>query len=86
MQPVKIYLTRFCPYCHAAKNLLSKEGIPFEEIDLTDTPQELQALKQRTGQRTVPQIFIGEEMIGGFDDLNQLHQSGQLASLLGRDS
>jgi glutaredoxin 3 len=82
MADVKVYTTNFCPYCVAAKRLLKQKGVEFEELNLSDDPAELAALKNRTGMRTVPQIFIKDRLIGGFDDLSQLDQSGELDKLL----
>lgn len=72
VKKVTVYTTSFCPYCVRAKQLLTSKGIPFEEINLGDKPDELNALKKRTGWRTVPQIFIGDELIGGFSELAEL--------------
>lgn len=81
---VKVYTWSNCPYCVRAKNLLSQKQIPFEEINLDGKDAELNELRARTGQRTVPQIFIGDKMIGGFSDLAQLDASGELDRMLGR--
>lgn len=81
MAEIKVYTTTFCPYCTAAKNLLSKKGLAFEEINLTSDPAELQALKARTGMRTVPQIFFDGELIGGFQELNELDQRKGLENI-----
>lgn len=62
--------------------LLKDRAIPFEEIDVTGDDEKRQWLVQRTGRRTVPQIFIGDEAIGGFDDLHALDRSGELAKKL----
>ena len=64
---VKIYLWTYCPYCIGAKKLLESKNIAFEEIVLDGKDDELRALREKTHHRTVPQIFIGEEFIGGFD-------------------
>ena len=65
----KIYTTQTCPWCQRAKVLMDKEGIPFEEVDVT-TDRELQVeMIQKSGRQTVPQIFFGAEHIGGYDDL-----------------
>jgi len=64
-----------------AKALLESKGIPFEEVDLTDKPDELIALKNKTGWRTVPQIFIDDQMIGGFTELAALEGEGKLDNL-----
>lgn len=84
MPSVKMYTWGSCPYCIRAKSLLSGKGIPFEEINLDGKDEELQALRNKTGQRTVPQIFIGEKMIGGFSDLVALDSKGELDRLVGR--
>lgn len=82
MKKVTVYTTSYCPYCVRAKQLLTGKGIPFEEINLEDKPEELTALKKRTGWKTVPQIFFGEELIGGFTELAQLNSSGELQKKL----
>lgn len=84
MQPVKVYTWSNCPYCVRAKNLLKQKGVPFEEINLDGKDAEFEALKERTGWRTVPQIFVGEKMVGGFTDLAELDSKGELDKLLGR--
>lgn len=78
MKRVVVYSTLVCPYCIRAKALLSSRGIPFEEIDVTGNAEERTRLVEVTGRRTVPQIFIGDEPIGGFDDLAALDRSGEL--------
>jgi glutaredoxin 3 len=86
MTGVKIYTTRLCGYCFAAKHLLSKRGIAYEEVDVTGDPVQRKWLVQATGRRTVPQIFIGGEPIGGYEELAALDRSGKLASMLERQS
>lgn len=81
MAKVKVYTTSYCPFCDAAKRLLNNRAIPFEEIDVNDHA-ERDALKQRTGWRTVPQIFIEEELIGGYQELAALDASGELTQRL----
>lgn len=81
MTKVKVYTTDYCPFCDAAKDLLSARGIPFQAIDVSN-PEDKVALKERTGWRTVPQIFIGEEMIGGYQELAALDLSGALLTKL----
>lgn len=78
MAKVTVYTTEFCPYCRSAKALLKGKNIPFEEVNLENKPDELQALKARTGWRTVPQIFIGDELVGGFTELQALDRAGTL--------
>lgn len=75
---VRIYTTVHCPFCERAKNLLDQKKIKYQVTDLTKDSYELSKLKERTGMRTVPQIFIGDELIGGFQELSQLEASGEL--------
>ena len=82
MPKVTIYTTPYCPYCHAAKALLKKKGIAFEEIDVQDAGLRQQMMLRSNGRRTVPQIFIGEEHVGGSDDIHELDRRGQLDPLL----
>lgn len=81
--PVTLYTTRVCPYCIAAKRLLSARGIPYTENDVSNDDAKRAWLVETTGRRTVPQIFIGEKAIGGYDELAALDQSGKLAEMLG---
>ena len=84
MAEVVIYTTMFCPYCSGARKLLDSLGIAFEEIDVTMNAAERASMALRAGgRRTVPQIFIDGEAIGGYDDLAQLERSGGLAAILG---
>jgi glutaredoxin 3 len=84
MADVTIYTTQFCPYCVAAKNLLRNKGATFQEIDVSFDPSQRKTMSERAGgRRTVPQIFIGEQHIGGCDDLFALDRRGGLDSLLG---
>lgn len=82
MQKVTIYTTPYCPYCHAAKALLKKKGISFEEIDVQDRALRQQMMLRANGRHTVPQIFIGETHVGGSDDIHELDRRGQLDPLL----
>lgn len=83
MKPVEIYTTPTCPYCFAAKRLLTKKGVAFTEIDVSRDPSLRMAMTQRAnGGRTVPQIFIGNTHVGGCDDLHALDHSGKLDPLL----
>ncbi len=80
---VKVYTTPICAYCVRAKQLLTKKGVAYQEIDLSRQPPEVRAeLMARTRHRTVPQIFIGERFIGGFDELYALDRKGELDGLL----
>ena len=83
MASVKIYTTPICPYCVRAKALLKKKGASFEDIDVfmdSDARKEMDAKSH--GARTVPQIFIGEIHVGGYDELHDLDQAGKLDALL----
>lgn len=82
MADVTLYTTRVCPYCIAAKRLLNARSVPFEEVDVTGDDAKRAWLVEVTGRRTVPQIFIRGEAIGGYDDLAALDQSGRLAQML----
>ena len=75
---VTLYTTRVCPYCIAAKRLLSRRGVSYKEIDVSADPEKRAWLVQATGRRTVPQIFIGSEAIGGYDELRTLDDDGLL--------
>lgn len=81
---VKVYTTPICPYCLNAKQLLKSKDVAFEEIGMHDiSSDERRALMQKTNNyRTVPQIFIGDTFVGGFDELNQMNQKGKLDELL----
>jgi GrxC family glutaredoxin len=78
---VKLYTTASCPFCIRAKRLLEARGIPFEEIDVGNDDALREEIMQRTGRRTVPQIFIDERSIGGFEELAALDAAGKLANL-----
>ena len=83
MKKVEIYTTPTCGYCHAAKRLLTKKGVAFDEIDVSRSPDLRAAMVTRAGgRRTVPQIFVGEAHVGGCDDLYALDSSGKLDPLL----
>jgi len=84
MAHVKIYTTDYCPYCYRAKDLLTRKGVAFEDIDVSDDPQTRAWLVTATGRRTVPQTFIDGRPVGGCDDLHALAASGELDRLLSR--
>jgi glutaredoxin 3 len=87
MVQIEIYTTRFCPYCHAAKRLLSRKGVEFTEIDVSGDPKGRNDMVARAnGRMTVPQIFIGSTHVGGYDDLSALDRAGKLDPLLGSSS
>lgn len=84
MTQVTLYIKEECPYCCAAVQLLANKGVLYNAISVYDmTTDEKEALAVKTNRyRTVPQIFIGETFIGGFDQLNKLNQSGELDAML----
>ena len=84
MTAVEIYTTRYCSYCHAAKELLTRKGVSFHEIDVTaDRQMRRQMIERANGRTTVPQIFIGATHVGGCDELYALEETGHLDPLLG---
>ncbi|MFT7593676.1 MAG: glutaredoxin 3 [Paracoccaceae bacterium] len=83
MQPVEIYTSPLCGFCHAAKRLLKQKGVTFSEIDVFRDPSRKPEMIQRAnGGRTVPQIFVGETHVGGCDQLFELDRAGKLDALL----
>jgi len=82
MKKVQIFTTQWCPYCSAAKSLLDGKGVPYEEIDATDPDIRTAMVERANGRRTVPQIFVGETHVGGYDDMSALDRRGQLDPLL----
>jgi glutaredoxin 3 len=81
---VVMYATSWCPYCARARRLLSAKNVTIEEIDIEAAPEKRAEMQQRSGRRTVPQIFIGDQHVGGSDDLYALEEAGKLDGLLGR--
>jgi len=79
---VTMYTTRFCPYCVAARRLLTAKGVEFEDIAVDGDPELRRKMAERARQRTVPQIWIGETHIGGFTDLADLDRRGELDRML----
>ena len=83
MQPVEIYTSPLCGFCHAAKRLLTSKGVSFAEIDIAREPDKRSEMMGRAGGRhTVPQIFVGATHVGGCDELYALERSGKLDPLL----
>ena len=78
MNKVKIYSTATCPYCIRAKQLLESQGISYQEIRVDLDKAAREEMEQLSQRRTVPQIFIGNQHVGGFDDLKALHDKGEL--------
>lgn len=85
MAVVKMYSTGVCPYCNMAEKLLQRKGVQnIEKIRVDLDPALREEMMQRTGRRTVPQIYIDDHHVGGFDDLSALDQAGGLDPLLAR--
>jgi glutaredoxin 3 len=82
LKKVEIYTTRWCPYCHAAKDLLEAKGVPYDEVDAEDPDRRAQMVQRAHGRRTVPQIFVGDTHVGGYDDMAALERRGRLDPLL----
>ena len=83
MKTVEIYTTPICPFCIRAKRLLEQRGIPYIEIDvMMDRARKAEMIERADGRRTVPQIFVGGEGIGGCDELHALDRAGRLETLL----
>ena len=84
MQKVVIYTGPMCHYCSAAKHLLSKKKIDYTEFDIAIDSSKMKEMQEKTkGARTIPQIFIGDTYVGGYDELKSLEIAGKLNSLLG---
>jgi glutaredoxin 3 len=77
-----MYMTGWCPYCQRAKQLLTGKNVAFKEIDVDDDARLREEMTERSGRRTVPQIFIGDRHVGGFDDLYALDGTGELDRLI----
>ncbi len=81
MARVEIYTSPSCPYCVQAKRLLAERGIPYEEFDVAGDAELRAQVMERSGRRTVPQIFIDDRSIGGFEELAALDAAGELGAL-----
>ena len=83
MAKVEVYSTTYCPYCVRAKQLLDSKDVDYTEIDVTgDDAARIALVEKSGGRRTVPQIFINGQSIGGYDDLKALEESGKLDGML----
>ena len=82
MTTVTMYATGWCPYCTRARQLLAAKGVTVDEIDIAARPDQRAVMMERSGRRSVPQIFIGDRHIGGCDDLHALDAAGGLDPLL----
>jgi len=86
MAKVEIYTADFCPYCKHAKALFDRKGVKYEEIEIDGSDEARASMSRRTnGARTIPQIFVNGEHIGGFDDASKLDKAGKLDELLKLD-
>lgn len=82
MSRIRMYSTRFCPFCMMARELLKRKGVEYEEIPVDGDRQRRAEMERISGRHTVPQIFINQTHIGGYDDLASLENAGQLDPLL----
>ena len=83
MPKITMYLTGSCPFCHMAERLLKSKGVAeIDKIRVDLEPGKREDMMKKTGRRTVPQIYIGERYVGGFDDLSALDRAGELEPLL----
>ena len=83
MAKVELYTTTFCPFCTRAKSLLKSKGVKFTEIDVTEDAELRNKMVELSGgRRTVPEIFINDKIVGGYDELKALDDAGQLDSML----
>ena len=82
MKKVVIYSTKICPYCMRAKNFFEKKNIAFDEIRIDQDSVQMQKMMERSKRQSVPQIFIGDYHVGGFDDLIEHDMDGKLEGLL----
>ncbi|HEX2667359.1 MAG TPA: glutaredoxin 3 [Gammaproteobacteria bacterium] len=85
MAPVTVYSTQYCGYCVRAKALLDAKHVPYTEVRVDQDPDKMAEMMQKSGRRTVPQIFVGTHHVGGFDELYMLERSGGLDPLLSGD-
>jgi glutaredoxin 3 len=82
VKKILMYTTKWCPFCVMAKRLLAAKGAAVEEVAVDTDPGRRLEMVQRTGRRTVPQIFIGDRHVGGFEDVAALDHKGELDPLL----
>lgn len=84
---IVMYSTNYCGYCQRARSLFDRKGVSIQEIKIDDSPEQRDIMLKRSGgRRTVPQIFIGDRHVGGYDDLAALDRKGELDKLLGKSS
>ena len=80
---VVVYTKKNCPYCEAAKRLLTGKGVDFQEISTDNNDKLREEISKKSGQQTVPQIFVGERLLGGYQDIAALDERGELDKILG---
>jgi glutaredoxin 3 len=85
MSSVRVYVTSYCPYCTMAKGHLERLGVAYQTIDVSHDPETRNWLVERTGMRTVPQIFVGDTPVGGYTDMMAMERSGEFRPLLERE-
>jgi glutaredoxin 3 len=85
MPAIQIYTSQLCGYCQRARRLLDRKGVEYEEIRVDIEPERWQEMVARSGRDTVPQLFVGERHVGGFEDMVDLDLDGELDPLLGID-
>ncbi len=84
MAKVTMYSTGVCPYCQMAERLLTAKGVTIEKVRIDLQPDRRAEMMEKTGRRTVPQIYVGDTHVGGYDDLSALDRAGKLDELLNR--
>jgi len=82
MATIRIYTKRYCPFCVRAKALLDRKGVAYQEIDAEGNDELRTWLAEKTGQKTVPQVFAGDRSLGGFSDIDALDKQGKLDPIL----
>ncbi|OOG21040.1 glutaredoxin 3 [Thioalkalivibrio denitrificans] len=83
LAPVVIYTSGFCPYCGWARRMLSDKGVDYQEIRVDRDPDQRAVMESRSGRTSVPQIFVGDFHVGGYDDMAAMDRAGRLDPLLG---
>ncbi|MCB2428178.1 glutaredoxin 3 [Methylophaga pinxianii] len=85
MSKIIVYSSAHCPYCTMAKQLLDRKGLSYDEIRVDQHPEKREEMMQKSQRRTVPQIFVNGNAVGGFTDLVEIDRSGQLDALLAKN-
>lgn len=81
-KPVFLYIKASCPFCRMAESLLTEKGVAYDKVDISEVPERRDEMIERSGRKTVPQVFIQDQPVGGFDELAELERSGRLDKLL----